>query len=116
MDAAGPSVVVVITNPEPTPLVLCTADLAPSLALEATDATGAPVPLGPPPTPPADPGSQTVTIVAGESLSVPYAAGEIFPGGAAPGRYRMRFAAELPEIEGCWSGRITSGWVTIEVP
>jgi hypothetical protein len=112
-DANGPAIVVAITNHDRSPLVLCTATLAPSLALEVTDPAGAPVSPGPPPTPPSDLAAHTAELQPGESLTVRYSVAEIFPGGAPPGRYSLRLSADVPALDGAWSGRLTSDWVTL---
>ncbi len=114
-EGGGLVVLVSIANGGPEPLALSTATFAPSLALEVTDAGGARVQPGPPPTPPADLGATVATIAAGSSLSLSYSAGEIFPGGAEPGRYRLRFSTEVPAVDGAWSGQVTSSWVEFEL-
>jgi hypothetical protein len=114
-DSGALSVDVSIANSGTEPLALSTATFAPSLALEVTDASGTRVPLGPPPVPPADIAATVATIDAGGSLPLSYSAAEIFPGGAEPGRYRLRFATEVAAVDGAWSGRITSGWVAFEL-
>jgi hypothetical protein len=112
-EAGGVTVQVVIRNGSPAPITLCTVTFAPSLALEVGDASGAPVPLGPPPMPPSDLSAFTTTIEGGGSLALSYPEVEIFPGGAAPGAYRVRFATNVPQVDGGWSGQITSDWVTL---
>jgi hypothetical protein len=107
----GLLVVISIANDGAEPLAVSTATFAPSLALEVTDAAGARVPLGPPPMPPADLAATVRAIEPGGALSLSYSAGEIFPGGLEAGRYRLRFATDVPAVDGAWSGRIASDWV-----
>jgi len=113
--AGGAGIEVTIENAGSEPVTLTTATFAPSLAFEVTDQAGTPVPLGPPPVPPSDLAAGAATIDAGGSLALSYSLAELLPGGAGPGRYRLRFAADVPAIEGGWSGRITSDWVTLTV-
>lgn len=113
-DADGPRIEVTITNSGAAPVTISTVTFAPSLAFEVTDAEGAPVPLGPPPVPPSDLAATTATIDAGAALDLSYRAGELFGGAAPRGRHRLRFAAELPPVQGAWSGRITSDWLTVD--
>jgi hypothetical protein len=107
----GLLVVISIANGGSEPLNLSTATFAPSLALEVTDAGGRRLPLGPPPMPPADLSATVTTIDPGGALSLSYSAGEMFPGGPEPGRYRLRFATEVPAVDGAWAGRIESEWL-----
>ena len=110
-DGGPPGVNVVIANDDSAPVKLCTATLAPALALQVTGAGGEPVPLGPPPMPPADLSAYTVTIEGGGTLDFTWPGTEVFPSGLAPGTYRLRFDANVPAVDGGWSGELTSDWV-----
>jgi hypothetical protein len=107
-DGDAPAVHVVIANDDSAPVKLCTATFAPALALEVTDAAGERVPLGPPPTPPADLSAYTVTIEGGGTLDFMWSGTEVFPNGLAPGSYRLRFVTQVPPVEGGWSGELSS--------
>ena len=114
-DGDAPAVHVAIANDDPGPVKLCTATLAPSLALEVTGAGGERVPLGPPPTPPADLSAYTVTIEGGGTLDFTWPGTEVFPSGLPPGSYRLRFAAQVPPVEGGWTGDLASDWTEFTV-
>jgi len=102
------SVNVVVANDAPEPVKLCTATLAPSLALEVTGPGGERVGLGPPPMPPSDPSAYTVTIDGRGTLDFTWPGTEVFPSGIAPGTYHLRFRAQVPPVDGGWSGELVS--------
>lgn len=113
--ANGPELLVAVVNDGHEPVTLCTVTFAPGLAFEVTDDAGRAVPLGPPPTPPADLAPYLATIAPGGSLERAFAVDELFAGVAPAGRYRVRFATEVPAVDGAWSGPITSSWVDVQV-
>ena len=97
---------VVVRNEGDQSVRIPSALLAGALAFELVDPAGRPVPLGPPPVPPADLAADTATVRAGESLTLEYPGDELLPDSPPSGLYRLRFAA----------GGIESPWVDLEVP
>jgi hypothetical protein len=104
-----------IVNDGEEPLRLSLALMTGSVAVEIEDERGAPVPLGPPPTPPDDLAADLVMLAPGESVRLSFHGDELLPDRPPPGRYRARFAAQAPEVDGAWSGRVESPWVRFEV-
>ena len=95
-----------IRNDGSEPVQLATATMLGPVSFEVVDATGARVPLGPPPVPPTDPQAGASTVEPGASLILEFHGDELFPDAPPPGRYRLRFA---------WDGRVESPWVEFEV-
>jgi hypothetical protein len=77
------------------------------------DGDGRPLPLGPPPLPPADLAAGMVTLAPGESTTLRYRRGDLMPDGRPPAGHRLRFAAAARPLEGAWSGRVESPWVEL---
>ena len=95
---------------------VATALLAAPLVFELVHADGTPVTLGPPPVPPDDVAGSLRTVAPGATLTLGYAGHELLPDAPPPGRYRLRFAATLPELgTGAWSGDLVSAWIGLEV-
>jgi hypothetical protein len=110
---AGDRVEVEIVNQGPEPVRFSTATMIGSVAFEVLDDEGRPVPLGPPPTPPADLEAGTLTLAPGEATTLRFRLADLLPGGVPLGRQRLRFAADAPAVEGAWSGRVESPWVEL---
>jgi hypothetical protein len=94
---------------------VATATMLGPVSFEVVDEAGTRVPLGPPPLPPQDLGAGMATIEPGASLTLHFHGDELFPDAPAPGRYRVRFAAQAPAVEDAWSGLIESPWVSFSV-
>jgi hypothetical protein len=94
---------------------VATATMLGPVSFEVVDEAGSRVPLGPPPLPPQDLGAGVETIEPGASLTLHFHGDELFPDAPAPGRYRVRFAAQAPAVEDAWSGLIESPWVSFSV-
>jgi hypothetical protein len=109
---AGDEVEVEIANAGADPVRFSTATMLGSAAFDLADAEGRPVPLGPPPMPPADLAAGLVTLAPGESTTLRYRVGDLLPDGPANAR-RLRFAAAAPPLEGAWSGTLVSPWVEL---
>ena len=110
---AGDRIEVEIANEGREPVRFSTATMVGSVAFEVRDADGRPLPLGPPPTPPADLRAGLVTLAPGESTTLRVHRAGLLPGGAPAARARLRFAADAPPLEGAWSGRVESPWVEL---
>ena len=110
---AGDRVEVEIANDGPEPVRFSTATMIGSAAFDLAGADGRPLPLGPPPMPPADLAAGLVTLAPGESTTLRYRLAELLPDGPPPGGHRLRFAAAAPPLEGAWSGRVESPWVEL---
>jgi hypothetical protein len=111
--AEGERIEVKIANDGPEPVRFSTATMLGSAAFDAQDAEGRPVPLGPPPTPPADLAAGMVTLAPAESATLRFRLADLLPNGPPPGRHRLRFAADAPPLQGAWSGRLESPWVDL---
>jgi len=94
---------------------LSTATMLGGVSFEIVDADGRPVPPGPPPVPPTNLAAGMTTINPGGSLTLEFHGDELFPDAPVPGRYKLRFAAKAPPVEGAWSGPIVSPWVPLDV-
>jgi hypothetical protein len=110
---AGDRLDVEIVNTGDEPVRFSTATMIGSAAFEVTGAGGRPVALGPPPMPPADLATPMVALGPGESTTLTFRRGDLFPDGRPPGRSRLRFAAAAPPVEGAWSGQVESPWVEL---
>jgi hypothetical protein len=110
---AGDRLDVEITNAGDEPVRFSTATMIGSAAFQVTDTDGRPVALGPPPMPPADLATPMVALAPGESTTLTFRRGDLFPDGSPPSRSRLRFAAAAPPVEGAWSGRVESSWVDL---
>ena len=110
---AGDRLDVEIVNAGDEPVRFSTATMLGSAAFELRDDGGRPVPLGPPPMPPADLAAGLVTLAPGDSTTLGFRIAELLPDGPPRGRHRLRFAAGAPPLEGAWSGRIESPWVEL---
>ena len=111
--ADGDRLDVAIVNEGGEPVRFSTATMLGSAAFEARDGDGRPVPLGPPPMPPADLAAGMVELAPGDSTTLSFRRAELLPDGPPPGRLRIRFAAGAPPLEGAWSGRVESPWVEL---
>jgi hypothetical protein len=96
---------VVVRNEGDESVRIPTALLAGPLSFELVDAAGRPVPLGPPPVPPADLAAETTSVPPGESITLEYHGDDLLPDSPPAGRYQLRFTA----------ARIESPWVDLEV-
>jgi hypothetical protein len=110
---AGDRVEVEIVNVGEEPVRFSTATMLGSAAFELRDEAGRPVPLGPPPMPPADLAAGLVELAPGESTTLTFRAAELLPDGPPRGRHLLRFAAGAPPLEGAWSGAVESPWVEL---
>lgn len=110
---AGDRLDVEIVNEGDEPVRFSTATMLGSAAFELRDDVGRPVPLGPPPMPPADLAAGLVTLAPGGSTTLSFRRADLLPDGPPPGRVRVRFAAGAPPLEGAWSGRVESPWVEL---
>jgi hypothetical protein len=110
---AGDRLDVEIVNAGDEPVRFSTATMIGSAAFKVTDADGRPVALGPPPMPPADLETPIVALAPGESTTLTFRRGDLFPDGPPPGRSRLRFAAAAPPVADAWSGRVESPWVEL---
>ena len=115
MDPAGWSVHVDIRNDGDASQRVATGTLLGPVAFEIEDAAGTPVASGPPPMPPADLAASVLGLAPGGSLALDFGGHELLPDAPPPGSYRLRFAAETPEVDGAPSATITSPWVAFEV-
>ena len=110
---------VTITNRTPQTVQLNTLDLPyPSLSLRVEDASGARVPLGPPPVPKVDDGaSARERLAPGQSFT--FRLGNPFGLDLAPGSYRVRFFHELSRRDRApasdWAGTLQSDWASFSI-
>jgi hypothetical protein len=102
-----------IVNEGDEPVRFSTATMLGSAAFQLHDDAGNPVPLGPPPMPPADLAAGVVELEPGGSTTLTYRRAELLPDGPPPGRHHLRFAADAPALEGAWSGHVESPWVAL---
>jgi hypothetical protein len=96
------------------PVRFSTATMLAPVSFQVAGLDGRAVPLGPPPVPPSDLAAGLTTLGAGESLELRFAGDELLPDAPPPGRYRLRFAARAPTVQGAWSGTIESPWVEFD--
>jgi hypothetical protein len=87
----------------------------PSVAIEVRDASGNPVPKGPPPVPPVDSGQALRTLAPGESVKLDYKGATLFGSAPPPGRYELRFRVRTGPAANQWTGELVSPWVAFEV-
>jgi len=92
-----------------------TATMRGPVSFEVVDATGRRVPLGPPPTPPANLAEGIATVQPGQSLSLEFYGDELFTDAPPPGTYSLRFSAQAPAVDEAWAGPVTSPWVEFDV-
>lgn len=104
-----------IRNDGDEPRRLVTATLLGAVSFEVVDAAGAPVPLGPPPMPPADLEASVAEIAPSGSLALDFGGHELLPAAPPPGSYRLRFAADVPAVDGAPEAEIVSPWVAFAV-
>jgi hypothetical protein len=98
------------------PVRFSTATMLAPVSFQVAGLDGRAVPLGPPPVPPSDLAAGLTTLGAGESLELRFAGDELLPDAPPPGRYRLRFIARVPAVQGAWSGTIESPWVEFDAP
>jgi hypothetical protein len=96
------------------PVRFSTATMLAPVSFQVTGPDGRAVPLGPPPVPPSDLAAGLTTLGPGESLELSFAGDELLADAPPPGRYRLRFAARAPAVEGAWNGTIESPWVEFD--
>jgi hypothetical protein len=104
-----------IHNDEDSSRRLVTGTLLGAVSFEIVDAAGAPVPLGPPPMPPSDLEASVAEIAPGGSLALDFTGNELLADAPPPGAYRLRFAVDVPAVDGAPEALIVSPWVAFEV-
>lgn len=97
------------------PVRLSTATMLGPVSFELVDASGQPVPLGPPPVPPGDLEAGSTTIAPGATVRLDYRGDELFAQPPPSGLYRLRFVGPAPRLEEARSGRIESPWVDLTI-
>jgi len=112
LERDGDRLLVNLANTGDAPLTFSASAMAGTPAFEVVDADGGPVPLGPPPTPPADLREGLVTLQPGEALCLVQDLMALLPGGP-DGARRVRFAGTAPPLPGVWSGKVLSPWIEV---
>jgi hypothetical protein len=114
LEREGDTLRVVLRNDDDAPVTFSTAAMVGSPAFELVDEAGRPVPLGPPPTPPADLRAGLVTLAPGGTTALAFDLMALLPDGVGAGGHRLRFAGTAPPLEGAWSGCVLSPWIAVQ--